>query len=148
MADGWHLCPSASSARDILPAVVCSVIVAPAWAAPDLPGMTATTATWMAPGARPVNDSLSYWRKAHSATRGIGCNTGTAASIRLVSWGVARKTLSASAAASRCAGMPVPRQPGYAEHLSNWRRRHHQTRSRWHHRRTRLARDAEISLAG
>src|ERR1700733_9401224 len=29
MVDGGHLCPSASSARDIWPAVVCSVIVAP-----------------------------------------------------------------------------------------------------------------------
>src|SRR6266851_1237491 len=54
MADGWLLCPSASSARDILPAVVCSVIVTPALAAPDLPGMTAVTATWMVHGARPT----------------------------------------------------------------------------------------------
>src|SRR5215472_14956359 len=30
MVDGWDLCPSASSARDMLPAVVCSIIVAPA----------------------------------------------------------------------------------------------------------------------
>src|ERR1700733_13221113 len=30
MVDGGHLCPSASSARDIWPAVVCSIIVAPA----------------------------------------------------------------------------------------------------------------------
>src|ERR1700684_2097395 len=30
MGDGGHLCPSASSARDICPAVVCSIIVAPA----------------------------------------------------------------------------------------------------------------------
>src|ERR1700691_5986188 len=30
MVDGGHLCPSPSSARDIWPAVVCSIIVAPA----------------------------------------------------------------------------------------------------------------------
>jgi hypothetical protein len=75
MADGWLLCPSASSARDILPAVVCSVIVAPALAAPDLPGMTAITATWMVHGARPISGWLPYWRNAHSATRGIGYKT-------------------------------------------------------------------------
>jgi SRSO17 transposase len=40
---------------------------------------------------------------------------------------------------------PKPRPPGHAEHWSNWRRRH-QARSRWHHKRTRLARDTEIAL--
>src|SRR6266702_3655829 len=36
MADGWHLLPSASSARDILPAVVCSIIMAPDLTTPAL----------------------------------------------------------------------------------------------------------------
>src|SRR2546421_4037773 len=72
--DGGRLAfvPSASSARDILPAVMCSVIVAPALAAPGMTGMPAITATWMAGNAPPVSGSLSYWRKAHSATTGIG----------------------------------------------------------------------------
>jgi hypothetical protein len=38
-----------------------------------------------------------------------------------------------------------PGPPGHAEHWVNWRRRH-QTRSRWYHQRTRLARDANIAL--
>jgi len=37
--------------------------------------MTAITATWMVHGARPVSGWLPYWRKAHSATRGIGYKT-------------------------------------------------------------------------
>ena len=39
---------------------------------------------------------------------------------------------------------PAP-APGHANHWTNWRRRH-QARSRWFHKRTRLARDAEIAL--
>ena len=35
--------------------------------------------------------------------------------------------------------------PGHADHWSRWTRRH-QARSRWFHQRTRLARDADISL--
>jgi hypothetical protein len=38
-----------------------------------------------------------------------------------------------------------PARPGHTEHWSNWRRRH-QARARWHHQRTRLARDIEIAL--
>ncbi len=38
-----------------------------------------------------------------------------------------------------------PPPPGTAGHWLNWRRRH-QARSRWYHKRTRLARDAEIAL--
>jgi SRSO17 transposase len=38
-----------------------------------------------------------------------------------------------------------PPPPGSAAHWLNWRRRH-QARSRWHHQRTRLARDAAIIL--
>ena len=38
-----------------------------------------------------------------------------------------------------------PGPPGHAEHWVNWRRRH-QARSRWYHKRTRLARDANIAL--
>jgi hypothetical protein len=38
-----------------------------------------------------------------------------------------------------------PGPPGHAGHWVSWRRRH-QARSRWYHQRTRLARDAEISL--
>ena len=34
-----------------------------------------------------------------------------------------------------------PRPPGHTAHWSGWRRRH-QARSRWHHRRTRLATEA------
>ena len=40
-----------------------------------------------------------------------------------------------------------PARPGHAEHWSNWRRCH-QARARWHHQRTRLARDSQIGLAG
>ena len=40
-----------------------------------------------------------------------------------------------------------PARPGLAEHWANWRRRH-QARARWYHQRTRLARDAELALAG
>ena len=39
----------------------------------------------------------------------------------------------------------TPRPPGHKEHWQGWRRRH-QARSRWYHKRTRLARDAEITL--
>ncbi len=39
-----------------------------------------------------------------------------------------------------------PPPPGSAERWLAWRRRH-QARSRWHHQRTRLARDAAIILA-
>jgi SRSO17 transposase len=39
-----------------------------------------------------------------------------------------------------------PPPPGTASHWLNWRRRH-QARSRWHHQRTRLARDTAIVLA-
>jgi hypothetical protein len=38
-----------------------------------------------------------------------------------------------------------PASPGHTEHWPNWRRRH-QARARWHHRRTRLARDTQITL--
>jgi SRSO17 transposase len=38
-----------------------------------------------------------------------------------------------------------PRPPGHAEHWPAWRRRH-QARSRWHHQRTRCARDTAILL--
>jgi hypothetical protein len=38
-----------------------------------------------------------------------------------------------------------PSPPGHAAHWSGWRRRH-QARARGHHQRTRLARDAEITL--
>ena len=38
-----------------------------------------------------------------------------------------------------------PPPPGAAAHWLNWRRRH-QARSAWHHQRTRLARDTEITL--
>ncbi len=38
-----------------------------------------------------------------------------------------------------------PPPPGTAGHWLNWRCRH-QARSRWYHKRTRLARDAEIAL--
>jgi hypothetical protein len=48
MADGWHLCPSASSARDILPAVVCSIIVAPALTALGSSGVAGYPAGRMA----------------------------------------------------------------------------------------------------
>ena len=41
----------------------------------------------------------------------------------------------------------TPARPGLAEHWANWRRRH-QARARWYHQRTRLARDAELALAG
>jgi hypothetical protein len=45
----------------------------------------------------------------------------------------------------RLAAPPArPRPPGHKEHWVNWRRRH-QARSRWHHQRTRLARDAAIA---
>jgi SRSO17 transposase len=37
-----------------------------------------------------------------------------------------------------------PWPPGHAAHWLDWRRRH-QARARWHHQRTRLARDAEIT---
>jgi SRSO17 transposase len=37
--------------------------------------------------------------------------------------------------------------PGHAVYWLDWRRRH-QARARWYHQRTRLARDAEIALAG
>jgi hypothetical protein len=37
-----------------------------------------------------------------------------------------------------------PPPPGAAGHWLNWRRR--QARSRWYHKRARLARDAEIAL--
>ncbi|HUY49660.1 MAG TPA: hypothetical protein VMV92_28750 [Streptosporangiaceae bacterium] len=40
----------------------------------------------------------------------------------------------------------IPRPPGHKEHWQGWRRRH-QARSRWFHKRTRLARNAEITLA-
>jgi SRSO17 transposase len=40
----------------------------------------------------------------------------------------------------------VPRRPGHAEHWSAFRRRH-QARARWYHKRARLARAAEITLA-
>ena len=39
----------------------------------------------------------------------------------------------------------IPRPPGHKDHWVNWRRRH-QARSRWFHKRARLARDAEITL--
>ena len=39
----------------------------------------------------------------------------------------------------------VPRPRSHAEHWSDLRRRH-QARARWHHKRARLSRDAEISL--
>ena len=39
-----------------------------------------------------------------------------------------------------------PPAPGSAAHWLDWRRRH-QARSRWYHKRTRLARDTEIILA-
>jgi SRSO17 transposase len=39
----------------------------------------------------------------------------------------------------------TPKPPGHAEHWSAWRRRH-QARSRWHHQRTRRARDTAILL--
>jgi hypothetical protein len=38
-----------------------------------------------------------------------------------------------------------PPPPGAAGRWLNWRRRH-QARSRWYHKRARLARDAEIAL--
>jgi hypothetical protein len=38
-----------------------------------------------------------------------------------------------------------PNPPAHAGHWLNWRRRH-QARSRWHHKRARLARDAENAL--
>jgi SRSO17 transposase len=38
-----------------------------------------------------------------------------------------------------------PARPGHAEQWAKWRRRH-QARSRWHHQRTRLARDTTITL--
>jgi SRSO17 transposase len=38
-----------------------------------------------------------------------------------------------------------PHPPGHAAHWLDWRRRH-QARSRWYHQRTRLSRDASISL--
>jgi SRSO17 transposase len=38
----------------------------------------------------------------------------------------------------------TPRPPGHATHWVNWRRRH-QARSRWFHKRTRLARDIKIT---
>ena len=37
------------------------------------------------------------------------------------------------------------RPPGHADHWSAWSRRH-QARSRWYHQRTRLARNAKITL--
>jgi hypothetical protein len=37
-----------------------------------------------------------------------------------------------------------PWPPGHAPHWLDWRRRH-QARSRWHHQRARLTRDAEIT---
>jgi hypothetical protein len=43
----------------------------------------------------------------------------------------------------RLPGHPPP--PGAAGHWLDWRRRH-QARSAWYHQRTRLARDAQISL--
>src|SRR5260370_2790281 len=77
MADGWHLCPSASWARDILPAVVCSIIVAPALTALGLPGVNGHPAGRMpggvAAGSRFV---VGFWRSAHSVTRGISYETG------------------------------------------------------------------------
>jgi SRSO17 transposase len=39
----------------------------------------------------------------------------------------------------------TPRPAGHKDHWSDWRRRH-QARSRWFHKRARLARDAEITL--
>ena len=39
----------------------------------------------------------------------------------------------------------VPRPPGHKSHWLDWRRRH-QARSRWFHKRTRLARNAEITM--
>ena len=42
---------------------------------------------------------------------------------------------------------PTPARPGLAEHGANWWRRQ-QARARWYHQRTRLARDAELALAG
>ena len=39
----------------------------------------------------------------------------------------------------------VPRPPGHKRHWQAWRRRH-QARSRWFHKRTRLARNAEIAM--
>ena len=38
-----------------------------------------------------------------------------------------------------------PRPPGHTEHWLDWRRLH-QARSRWFHKRARLARDAKITL--
>jgi hypothetical protein len=38
-----------------------------------------------------------------------------------------------------------PPPPGSAAHWLNWRRRH-QARSRWYHKRTRLARTTKIAL--
>ena len=38
-----------------------------------------------------------------------------------------------------------PARPGLAGHWANWRRGH-QARARWHHHRTRLARDTTIAL--
>jgi len=40
---------------------------------------------------------------------------------------------------------PHPARPRHAEQWAKWRRRH-QARSRWHHQRTRLARDTTITL--
>jgi hypothetical protein len=39
----------------------------------------------------------------------------------------------------------LPRPPGHADHWLDWRRRH-QARSRWYHRRARLARDTGNAL--
>jgi SRSO17 transposase len=43
------------------------------------------------------------------------------------------------------AARPIRHPPGHADHWLDWKRRH-QARSRWYHQRTRLARDAEITL--
>jgi hypothetical protein len=43
------------------------------------------------------------------------------------------------------AATTTQRPPSHAEHWSGWTRRH-QARSRWYHQRTRLARNAKITL--
>src|SRR5260370_19464703 len=57
MADGGDWCQSASSARDIWPAVVCSVIVAPSPAVADRPGVMVITVRPRLAASRPVRGS-------------------------------------------------------------------------------------------
>lgn len=82
MVAGWELCPSASWARDIVPAVVCSISVAPALDRCGLAGMNAISLSGRRGASRPVRGRRQPVQLQHQTVIGQGRRRNQSAGTR------------------------------------------------------------------